>query len=122
MALAEKQRLICDASALAEGGRGIRFTVDDHGHPAAAFAIRYDNKVYAYLNSCAHVPIELDWMEGEFFDRSGLYLICATHGATYDPATGQCIMGPCKGQRLTPVTVEEHGGNVYMVESENKYG
>ena len=120
--MAQTERIICASSALVDGGPGVRFTLQRDGRDAAAFVIRYDGTVHAYLNSCAHIPVELDWMEGEFFDRSGLYLICATHGATYDPATGQCIMGPCKGQRLTPVTVEEHGGNVYIVESENKYG
>ena len=72
-----------------------------------AFVIRYDGSVYAYCNSCAHIPVELDWMEGEFFDQAGLYLVCATHGATYEPDTGHCIMGPCKGERLCPVPVVE---------------
>ena len=120
--MAATQRVICDSAALEDGGRGIRFTVEHAGGAAAAFAVRYDTFVYAYLNSCAHVPIELDWLEGEFFDQSGLYLICATHGATYEPSTGQCIMGPCKGQRLIPLKVEERGGKVYLLEGDNKHG
>ena len=78
--------------------------------------------MYAYLNSCAHIPVELDWMEGEFFDKAGLYLICATHGATYEPDTGHCIMGPCKGQHLVALQVEERDGNVYLLESEGRNG
>ena len=78
--------------------------------------------VYAYLNRCAHIPVELDWMEGEFFDKAGLYLICATHGATYEPDTGHCVMGPCKGQHLAAVAVEERDGQVYLAESENHDG
>jgi nitrite reductase/ring-hydroxylating ferredoxin subunit len=50
-------------------------------------------QVCACLNRCAHIPLELDWNEGEFFDQSGLYLICSTYGATYQPDTGYCIMG-----------------------------
>jgi nitrite reductase/ring-hydroxylating ferredoxin subunit len=47
--------------------------------------VRYGGVVYGYLNRCAHVPIELDWAEGEFFESSGLYLMCATHGAVMRP-------------------------------------
>jgi nitrite reductase/ring-hydroxylating ferredoxin subunit len=122
MALAEAQRVICASSALVDGGRGVRFALVRHGASRSAFAIRYDGRARAYLNSCAHIPVELDWLEGEFFDRSGLYLICATHGATYDPANGHCIMGPCKGQRLIALTVEERDGRVYLTERENQDG
>jgi nitrite reductase/ring-hydroxylating ferredoxin subunit len=122
MAVAQGQRVICASAALTEGGPGVRFMVDLPGAPAAAFVIRYDDRVYAYLNSCAHIPVELDWMEGEFFDKAGLYLICATHGATYEPDTGHCIMGPCKGRHLARVQVEERDGNVYLIESEQRDG
>ncbi len=120
--MADTQRLICQSSALADGGRGMRFTLEWHGVTAAAFVVRYAGRVHAYLNRCAHIPIELDWLEGEFFDKFGLYLICSTHGATYEPATGYCIMGPCKGQHLTALQVAERGGNVYLMENENHDG
>jgi nitrite reductase/ring-hydroxylating ferredoxin subunit len=114
--MAKTQRVICASAELADGGPGVRFKVDVRGAPAAAFAVRYNGGVYAYLNSCAHLPVELDWMEGEFFDKAGLYLICATHGATYEPDSGYCVMGPCKGQRLIAVKVAERDGNVYLTE------
>ena len=120
--MAQAQRVICGSAALAGGGRGVRFTLKRHGEVACAFAIRYGGRVHAYLNRCAHVPIELDWLEGEFFDRSGLYLICSTHGATYEPDTGYCVMGPCKGQHLIALNVEERDGSVYLMEDENHHG
>ena len=58
--------------------------------------------------------VELDWMEGEFFDDSGLYLICSTHGATYAPESGFCVAGPCRGQSLQELAVEERNGNIYL--------
>jgi len=118
MAVAPTQRVICESSALTDGGPGVRFKVDMPGAQAAAFVIRYDARVYAYLNSCAHIPVELDWMEGEFFDKAGLYLVCATHGATYEPASGHCIMGPCKGSHLVAAQVEERDGSVYLLEQD----
>ena len=114
--MAGASRVICASAALVDGGKGVRFSVERHGMQRAAFAIRYNGRVHAYLNSCAHIPVELDWLEGEFFDHSKLYLICATHGATYEPETGFCILGPCRGQRLTALPVTERDGQVLLVE------
>jgi nitrite reductase/ring-hydroxylating ferredoxin subunit len=116
--MAAVTRLICAGSALEERGAGVRFEVRDGGRPVPAFAIRFEGGVHAYLNRCAHVPVELDWVEGEFFDASGLYLICATHGATYLPESGRCVMGPCKGAHLTKVPVLEEAGQVFILVDE----
>ena len=113
--MADHPRVICDSGALEEGGQGVRFKVQTADGEAPAFAVRFDGKAYAYLNRCAHVPIELDWTDGAFFDYSKLYLICATHGATYLPENGVCVMGPCRGKRLTPVAVEERDGQILLV-------
>lgn len=114
--MAGSERVICRSETLLEGGRGVRFEVATPGGTLKAFAVRYDGQVRAYINQCAHVPVELDWSEGEFFDSSGLYLICATHGAIYAPETGRCVGGPCKGGRLQPLTVSERDGNVFLSE------
>jgi nitrite reductase/ring-hydroxylating ferredoxin subunit len=108
------QRLICPSDVLLEAGKGFRFEIDHLGEKAEAFAVRYGGRVFAYLNRCAHVSVELDWMEGEFFDDTGLYLVCSTHGAQYMPDTGVCIAGPCAGRRLIQLRAEEHDGNVYV--------
>jgi nitrite reductase/ring-hydroxylating ferredoxin subunit len=105
--------LICDSDAVLERGRGVRFAVRAFGDHASAFVVRYDGKAYAYLNRCAHVPIELDWAEGEFFESSGLYLMCSTHGAIYVPQSGACAGGPCKGGRLRPIALREADGKIY---------
>ncbi|MGI4815845.1 MAG: Rieske (2Fe-2S) protein [Janthinobacterium lividum] len=98
---------ICPSSALHDGKMGVlRDAVDAGGH-ASVFFVRYGGTVYGYLNRCAHMPMELDWNPGQFFDSSGLYLICATHGALYAPHTGRCEGGPCVGARLRALHVEE---------------
>jgi nitrite reductase/ring-hydroxylating ferredoxin subunit len=112
--MAEPARLICAAAALAEGGTGVRFTVTRHGREEPAFVVRYQGAPRAFLNRCAHVPMELDWQPGVFFDPQGLYLMCATHGALYDPATGQCLGGPCRGRGLVPLAVAESDGNILL--------
>lgn len=110
---APDELLICPADAVASGGKGVRFAVLAGGQAATGFVVRHEGKAYAYLNRCAHVPIELDWAEGEFFESSGLYLMCSTHGAVYVPESGVCAGGPCKGGRLRPIPVSERDGQLY---------
>ena len=115
-----KNDAICQSADLVDGGRGVRFNVADpaaNGGEAPAFVIRFQGKARAYLNRCGHVPVELDWQHGDFFDTSGLYLICATHGALYAPESGRCLGGRCNGKGLQPVAVEERDGRVYLKES-----
>ena len=114
--MAGSQRLICASEAVAEGGDGVRFSVSRVTGEEPAFVVRFGGRVYAYLNRCAHVPIELDWMPGRFFDDERRYLMCATHGAIYEPASGRCVAGPCRGQRLSPLPVEERDGMIFLVD------
>jgi nitrite reductase/ring-hydroxylating ferredoxin subunit len=104
---------VCDAAALEEGGKGVRFPVTAGSENTTGFVVRYGGAVYGYLNRCAHVPIELDWNEGEFFESGGLYLICATHGAMYAPETGRCEGGPCRGGRLRKIEIVEKENQVF---------
>ena len=53
---------------LAERGRALVFDVLEYGRPVRAFALRIDGRAVAYLNRCAHVPVEMDWNPGEFLD------------------------------------------------------
>ena len=119
--MAEAQRLICASEDLPEAGRGVRFKVLWHGEETPAFVIRYQGVVHAYLNRCSHVPAELDWQPGEFFDYSKLYLVCSIHGALYAPESGRCLGGRCQGIGLKPLRVDEREGFVYLL-SENHNG
>lgn len=116
--MAAGKRLICARQDLEEGGRGVRFEVTRAGEVQPAFVIRYAGKARAYLNRCGHIPVELDYQPGDFFDASRLYLVCATHGALYDPATGACLGGRCNGRGLSPLPVVEEGDGIYLLEDE----
>ena len=108
---------ICRSDELADGGRGVRFDAKvGAGGTAPAFVVRYRGVPRGFLNRCGHVPVELDWEHGEFFDFSREYLICATHGALYGPESGRCVSGRCNGRGLTPVAVEEIDGVIYCIE------
>lgn len=113
--MAGEEIFICDAASVEEGGKGVRFPVTAGGEDCTAFVVRFDGVARAYLNRCTHVPMELDWSEGVFFDSSGLYLMCSTHGALYDPQDGSCRGGPCSGRGLHPMAVVERDGRLYWV-------
>ncbi|HVL34577.1 MAG TPA: Rieske 2Fe-2S domain-containing protein [Burkholderiales bacterium] len=113
--MARPPRLICASAALAEAGAGVRFEVEYFGSPTPAFAVRAAGRVHGYLNRCSHVPMELDWQPGVFFDSAGRDLLCSTHGATYDAATGRCLGGPCGRTPLVKLRLEERGGQVYFM-------
>ena len=104
---------LCRSDALVDGGTGVRFDVTFRGERAPAFAVRHRGTAVAYLNRCAHAAMELDWQPGDFFEPDGEFLICATHGALYDPATGACRGGACAGQGgLRPIRLVEAGQQV----------
>ena len=113
--MAKGERLICEGAALTEAGRGVRLEVEYFGEPAPAFVVRKGGRVHGYLNRCAHVAMELDWQEGVFFDAEGRDLLCSTHGAVYDAATGHCLGGPCNGSPLVKLRLEERNGQVYFM-------
>jgi nitrite reductase/ring-hydroxylating ferredoxin subunit len=114
-------RLICSSQDVAEAGKGFCFAVNRYGREIPAFAIRFRGQVHAYLNECGHVPAQLDWQPGEFFDDSKLYLICSVHGALYAPETGRCLGGRCQGKGLKPLKVHEIDGQIFL-EQENNHG
>jgi nitrite reductase/ring-hydroxylating ferredoxin subunit len=102
---------------LADGGVGIRFEIPAATIALPAFAVRYAGRVYAYVNRCPHAWTELDWEPGKFFDLTGFYLQCATHGAIFDPMTGRCVGGPCRGAFLEKLATREEDGQVFIVDS-----
>lgn len=114
--MAGMPRLICASGDLVDGGDGLRFEVKAAGLVLPAFALRWKGRVHAYVNQCAHVPIELDWNPGKLLDDSGEYLMCAMHGALYLPDSGECVAGPCNGKGLQKLAVSEDNQQIYLLE------
>jgi nitrite reductase/ring-hydroxylating ferredoxin subunit len=103
---------LCNSADLIDSAEAVPFDVIYSGRICPAFAIRYQGEVHAYLNRCAHVPMEMDYQPNKFFDSTGQLLICATHGATYQPQTGACRGGPCRGG-LIKIDLTEVAGRVH---------
>ena len=103
---------LCRSDALIDSGEAMPFEVLYAGQRIRAFAVRFAGGVHAYLNRCAHIPMEMDYVPNRFFDLSGQCLMCATHGAIYSPTTGACRAGPCRSG-LVKIAVTERDGMVY---------
>ena len=107
----EPLHALCRSGDLTDGGLAVPFDVVYAGQTCRAFAVRFEGRVHAYLNRCAHVAMEMDWQPNRFFDDTGRWLLCSTHGAVYQPDTGACSGGPCRGG-LIKIPVVEHDGVV----------
>ncbi len=108
---------VCDSLDLPDRGRAFVFDLMEFGRPVRGFVLRFDGRVVGYINRCAHVPAEMDWQPGEFLDGDRREIVCAIHGATYDPRTGRCTGGPAGRGRLKPLRVAESDGKVYWYPS-----
>jgi len=103
---------VCNSAELSDSGLAVPFDVVYAGQTCRAFAVRFEGQVQAYLNRCTHVAMEMDYQPDRFFDTEGRWLMCATHGATYAPDTGECVGGPCRGG-LVKITLSESNGVVH---------
>ena len=103
---------LCNSHDLVEGGQAVPFDINYAGQTCRAFAVRYQAQPHAYLNRCTHVAMELDWQPNRVFDDAGQWLLCASHGAAYEPDTGHCASGPCHGG-LVKIVLSENAGTVY---------
>ena len=102
---------LCNGTDLVEGGDAVPFDVIYAGQTCRAFAVRWQGRPHAYLNRCAHVAMEMDWQPNRFFDDTGQWLLCSTHGAAYRPDTGACAGGPCRGG-LVKIALSESGASI----------
>ena len=80
------------------------------------FVFERDGEVYAFRNRCAHVTLPLDLDDEDFFSgpEDGDFIVCKSHGAKYQPKTGLCVDGPCKGKSLRKLDVRIVDNDVYL--------
>lgn len=90
------------------------FSIGDGDWPFRGFIVRQGDDIYAYQNFCMHVGHPLNWQPNSFLTKSNDAIICASHGALYEIASGQCIGGPGQGRALRKVDVEIRDGVIYV--------
>lgn len=114
-----RQRALCRLEDIADGAsKG--FPPPPGGSSArwqaGLFAVRQGDAVRVYVNSCPHIGTPLDWVPDRFLSADGSRIVCATHGAEFRITDGECLRGPCFGERLEPVVTEIRDGTIYVPE------
>jgi nitrite reductase/ring-hydroxylating ferredoxin subunit len=94
-------------------GESKKFTLRRGQRDLEALLVNFEGRHFAYINRCPHTGITLDWVNNQFFSSDGRYLMCATHGAVFEPPSGECIWGPCLGLSLQSVPIEIEEGRIY---------
>lgn len=95
------------------GGKDVLFR--DGDFQVNIFVQRQDNSVHVYENRCPHAGTPLNMFGDKFLNITKDSLICRTHGALFDIASGLCTAGPCRGRYLRPVDFEVRDGALYSL-------
>jgi nitrite reductase/ring-hydroxylating ferredoxin subunit len=107
-------RALCPLADLADGkSRGFP---PPPGGLTGLFAVRQADTVFVYVNECPHIGTPLDWWPDRFLSVDGSRIVCATHGAEFRISDGECLRGPCFGERLQPVVIQIKDGTIYVPE------
>ncbi len=94
------------------GAKG--FSLPDIGGEREIFVVRTGERVNAYVNSCPHIGTPLEFRPDQFLTRDRNEILCSTHGARFEIATGHCVAGPCRGQSLRRVPVKVVDGRIWL--------
>ena len=103
-------RVLCQLEDITDGeGRGFEMDGGDD-----IFVVRRGERVFGYVNSCPHTDSPLDWVENQYMSLDKSHILCATHGAEFRIDDGFCVLGPCRGKSLAPVSVTVRDGQVVL--------
>lgn len=68
------------------------------------FALCYHAQIHVWRDLCPHHgTTPLAWRRDAYLNADASRIVCAAHGAQFEPDTGLCTLGPCLGESLTRV-------------------
>ena len=76
------------------------------------FVVRKKNQVYGYVDTCPHMGLPLAQKLDEYLTPDKQLIACSWHSALFEIETGQCVGGPCSGQRLQEWPVQIQNGMI----------
>jgi nitrite reductase/ring-hydroxylating ferredoxin subunit len=99
--------VLCRLDEIADpGAKGFRFREGEAEF--AGFVVRWGGGVIGYVDSCPHAGWPLALFD-RYLTREKDLILCAGHGALFRPGDGECVAGPCAGDRLSPWPVVVDG-------------
>jgi nitrite reductase/ring-hydroxylating ferredoxin subunit len=110
------ERVVCRLTEItAHGARA--FTLGGGDWPLRGFVVCVGEGVRGYLNRCPHAGHPLNLLPDRFLTPDGALILCCSHGALFEKASGYCVAGPCAGRALTPIPLEIRYGFVLLADS-----
>jgi nitrite reductase/ring-hydroxylating ferredoxin subunit len=102
---------LCRLDEIPDGGsKG--FVLGEGDWPLRGLLVRLGDTVRAYVNQCPHAGHRLNFHPDRFLTPDGRLILCLSHGAMFDKASGICVAGPCAGESLKTIPVVVTAGEV----------
>ncbi|MEO7775771.1 MAG: Rieske 2Fe-2S domain-containing protein [Steroidobacteraceae bacterium] len=109
----DTRRVLCKLNDIADGdSKG--FSMGEGEWPLRGMLVRLGEDVHAYVNYCPHAGHPLNFMPDRFLTPDKRLILCLSHGAMFEKATGFCVMGPCAGKSLCRVPIVIEAGIVML--------
>jgi nitrite reductase/ring-hydroxylating ferredoxin subunit len=109
------ERVICRLDDIeVSGARG--FAIGSGDWPLRGFVVRINDEVRAFINHCPHAGHPLNLRPHRFLTPDSALIVCSSHGALFEKATGLCVAGPCAGHYLCAVPLKVESGFVMLAD------
>lgn len=104
---------LCKSEELTEGSYR-EFVVEQADSPLYLVATRHNGNPRAWFNICPHQGRNLNWAPDRFLKDADGNLVCAHHGAVFEPDAGRCVSGPCRNANLKAVALTESAEGIHL--------
>jgi nitrite reductase/ring-hydroxylating ferredoxin subunit len=109
------ERVICRLDDIeVSGARG--FAIGSGAWPLRGFVVRLRDEVRGFINHCPHAGHPLNLRPHRFLTADSTLILCSSHGALFEKATGLCVAGPCAGHYLRAVPLKVESGFVMLAD------
>ena len=109
------ERVICRLDDIeVSGARG--FAIGSGDWPLRGFVVRMNDEVRGFINHCPHAGHPLNLRPHRFLTPDSALIVCSSHGALFEKATGLCVAGPCAGRYLRAVRLKVESGFVMLAD------
>ena len=110
------ERVVCRLTDIDEHGARA-FTIGTGDWPLRGFVVRAGAEVRGYVNHCPHAGHPLNLRPHRFLTADSTLIVCSSHGALFEKATGLCVAGPCAGHYLSVVPLKVESGFVMLADN-----
>ena len=101
-------------SAIPDGGAR-NYVLQMHSGRFHGFVVRRGDLAWGYVDRCPHMGLPLAQTLDAYLTPGGDLIACSWHSALFAVETGECVGGPCPGQRLSPWPVSVVDGMLVTV-------